>query len=143
MSEVTTAPIVEVAREFFDACETGKGWEVCQQFCTPDATFSVQAEPLEDVHTLEQYTDWMKGLLTILSDAGYELKSFAADGERGNVMAFAVFHGTHTGEGGPVPPTGKTARADYVYVMEFEGDRIRRMTKIWNSGITLKQLGWA
>jgi len=27
--------------------------------------------------------------------------------------------------------------------MEFEGDRIRHMTKIWNSGITLKQLGWA
>jgi hypothetical protein len=41
MSEVTTAPISEVARAFFEACETGKGWEVCQQFCTPDATFSV------------------------------------------------------------------------------------------------------
>jgi len=96
----------------------------------------------EDVHTLEQYTDWMKGLLTILSDAGYELKSIAADEERGNVIAFAVFHGTHTGEGGPVPPTGKTARADYVYVMEFEGERIRHMTKIWNDGISLTQLGW-
>ena len=143
MSEVTTAPVVEVARAFFDACETGKGWEGCQQFCTPGASFSAQAEPLNDVHTLEQYTDWMKGLLTILSDAGYELKSFAADEERGNVMAFGVFHGTHTGQGGPVPPTGKSAQADYVYVMEFEGGRIRHMTKIWNSGITLRQLGWA
>ena len=79
----------------------------------------------------------------ILSDAGYDLKSFAADENRGNVMAYAVFHGTHTGEGGPLPPTGKSAQADYVYVMEFEGERIRHMTKIWNSGITLKQLGWA
>jgi predicted ester cyclase len=143
MSEVTTAPVVQVARAFFDACETGKGWEVCQQFCTPDASFSAQAEPLDDVRTLEQYTDWMKGLLTILSDAGYEVKSFAADEDRGNVMAYGVFHGTHTGEGGPVAPTGRTAEADYVYVMEFEGDRICHMTKIWNSGITLKQLGWA
>ena len=132
MSEVTTAPVVDVARAFFDACETGKGWEGCQQYCTPEATFSAQAEPLDDVHTLEQYTDWMKGLLTILSDA-----------DRGSVVAYAVFHGTHTGEGGPLPPTGKSAEADYVYVMEFEGDRIRHMTKIWNSGITLKQLGWA
>jgi hypothetical protein len=48
-----------------------------------------------------------------------------------------------TSEGGPLPPTGKSARADYVYLMEFEGQRIRHMTKIWNSGITLKQLGWA
>ena len=143
MSGVSTAPVVGVARGFFDACETGKGWEVCQQFCTPDATFSAQAEPLDDVNTLEQYTDWMKGLLTILSDAGYELKSFAADEGRGNVMAYGVFRGTHTGEGGPLPPTGRSAQADYVYVMEFEGDRIRHMTKIWNSGFTLSQLGWA
>ena len=67
---VTDKPsVVEVARAFFEACETGKGWEMCQQFCTPDATFSVQAEPLADVHALEQYTDWMKGLLTILPTA--------------------------------------------------------------------------
>jgi predicted ester cyclase len=143
MSEITTAPVVDVARGFFDACETGQGWEACRQFCTPDATFSAQAEALEDIHTLEQYTDWMKGLLSILSDAGYELKSLAADEGRGNVMAYAVFHGTHTGEGGPLPPTGKSARADYVYVMNFDGDRICHMTKVWNSGITLKQLGWA
>jgi hypothetical protein len=69
---------------------------MCQQFCTPDATFSVQAEPLADVHTLEQYTDWMKGLLTILPDGRYELKSFAADEEHNNVIAYAVFAGSHT-----------------------------------------------
>ncbi len=67
----------------------------------------------------------------------------ATDTERGRVSAFAVFHGTHTGEGGPVPPTGKTAAADYVYDMEFKGDKISHMTKIWNDGHTLKQLGWA
>jgi predicted ester cyclase len=143
MSEVTAAPVLEVAHAFFDACETGKGWEVCEQYCTPDATFSAQAEPLEGIDTLEGYTDWMKGILTVLPDAGYEVKSFAADEERNNVIAFGVFSGTHTGEGGPVPPTGKRASAEYVYVMEFEGDRIHHMTKIWNAGITMRQLGWA
>jgi hypothetical protein len=95
---VTDKPsVVEVARAFFEACETGKAWEMCQQFCTPDATVSVQAEPLADVHTLEQYTDWMKGLLTIPPDGRYELKSFAADEEHNNVIASAVFAGTDTG----------------------------------------------
>jgi predicted ester cyclase len=141
MSDVTTAPVLEVARAFFDACETGKGWEVCGQFCTPDASFSAQAEPLEDVHTLEQYTDWMKGLLTILPDGRYELNSFAADGERNNVVAYGVFLGTHTGEGGPVPPTGKSVKADYVYVMDFQGDRIHHRTKVWHSGISLEATG--
>jgi hypothetical protein len=42
-----------------------------------------------------------------------------------------------------VPPTAKSLEADYVYVMQFEGNRIRHMTKIWNDGISMKQLGRA
>ena len=133
----------KAAEEFFDACETGKGWEVCKEYCYPDGTFSAQAEALTGVTTLEGYTDWMKGLLTPVPDGSYELKSFAVDEERDKVMAYAIFHGTHTGEGGPVPPTGNHVEADYVYVMNFDGDRIRHMTKIWNDVHSLKQLGWA
>jgi predicted ester cyclase len=88
-------------------------------------------------------TDWMKGLLMPVPDGHYELRSFAVDDERNNVAGYAVFRGTHSGDGGPVPPTGKKVEADYVYVMEFDGDRIRHMTKIWNDGISLQQLGWA
>jgi predicted ester cyclase len=138
-----TATMAEVARKFFDACETGKGWKGCQQYCTPDATFSAQAEPLADVDTLAKYADWMQGLFGPVPDGRYDLKSFAVDEERPIVLAFAVFSGTHTGEGGPVPPTGKRVAADYVYAMEFEGDRIRHMTKIWNAGFSLRQIGWA
>jgi len=134
--------IKEQAEQFFDACETGKGWETCQNFCHPDASFSAQAGALADVDSVESYTEWMKGLLTPVPDGHYELKSFAVDESRNNVSAFAVFHGTHTGEGGPLPPTGKSVSADYVYVMDFDGDRIRHVTKIWNDTISLQQLGW-
>jgi SnoaL-like domain len=105
--------VTETARAFFEACETGKGWESCRAYCTPDATFAAQSEPLAEVKTLQQYTDWMKGILTVLTDGRYELKSFARDDERNNVCAFATFIGTHLA-GGPVPPTGKTTRTDYV-----------------------------
>jgi predicted ester cyclase len=135
--------IETTAREFFEACETGKGWEACQQFCHDDASFECQADALADISTLEGYTDWMKGLLTPVPDGHYELKGFAADDERNTVMAFAVFHGTQTGEGGPVPPTGNVVAADYVYSMKFDGGKIRHMTKIWNDVISLRQLGWA
>ena len=137
------ASIAKVAREFFEACETGKGWAVCSHHCKPGATFSAQAEPLADVRSLQQYTDWMKGLLTFIPDGRYELKSFATDEQRQNVCAYGVFSGTHTGPGGPCPPTGKSVKTDYVYVMEFEGDKIRHMTKIWHSGLAVKALGWA
>jgi predicted ester cyclase len=135
--------IKETAERFFEACETGKGWEGTEQFCHPGATFSAQSDVLMDVDTLQAYTDWMKALLTPVPDGRYEVLSFAVDQERNNVSAYGVFRGTHTGEGGPVPPTGKQLEADYVYVMQFDGDKIRHMTKIWNDGISLKQLGWA
>jgi steroid delta-isomerase-like uncharacterized protein len=135
--------IATIGEAFFDACETGKGWEVCSAYCTPNATFSAQAEPLLEVKTLAEYTDWMKGMMTVLPDAYYEVKSFATDSARNNVAAYAVFHGTHSGQGGPVPPTGRRISTDYVYVMQFEAGKIAHMTKIWNAGLALKELGWA
>ena len=135
--------IAETARRFFEACEEGKGWGGCKEYCTSDATFTAQAEPLADIRHLEQYTEWMKGLGTFMSDAGYELKSFATDEQRRNVSAYAVFSAAHTGEGGPCPPTGKRMSTDYVYVMEFNDEgRIRHMTKIWHAGLAMKALGW-
>ena len=135
--------ILEPARQFFEACETGQGWDVCKAFCNPDATFSSQTSALAEISTLEDYCEWMKNLFTPVPDGHYDLKFFAADEERHCVAAFAVFHGTQTGPGGPGEPTGKTVAADYVYAMQFEGDRIRHMTKIWNDTISLQQLGWA
>jgi predicted ester cyclase len=134
---------IDQAKLFFEACETGKGWEGCQVYCLPKATFSAQTGALSDIATLEGYCEWMKNLLTPIPDAHYELKFFAEDGERNCVAACAVFHGTQTGPGGPGEPTGKTIAADYTYLMEFEGPRIRHMTKIWNDTISLQQLGWA
>ena len=135
--------IAEIAESFFANCEAGQGWDACKAFCTPDSTFAAQAEPLAGVTTLAQYTEWMKDLLTILPDGRYELKSFAVDPERNNVAAYGVFSGTHTGPGGPCAPTGKSTRTEYVYVMQFKGDKISHMTKIWNSGLALKELSWA
>ena len=136
------ASIRNTAQEFFNACETGKGWDGCKAYCHSTATFSAQAGALNGVDTLQAYTDWMKGLFTPVPDGSYELRSFAVDEDRNSAIAYAVFRGTNTGEGGPVPPTGKRVEADYVYVMNFDGDRIRHMTKIWNDGVSMTQLGW-
>jgi len=134
--------ITEIAEKFFEACETGKGWQGCKEYCKPNATFSAQAEPLADIQSLQKYTDWMQGLLTFIPDGHYELKSFATDEQRQNVCAYGIFSGTHTGEGGPCPPTGKSLQTDYVYVMEFDGDKIRHMTKVWHSWLAMQELGW-
>src|SRR4051812_585233 len=65
---LTMASITEIAEKFFVACEAGKGWQGCQAYCHPDATFSAQAGALAGVETLEQYSEWMKGLFTPVPD---------------------------------------------------------------------------
>lgn len=131
------------AQQFFDACESGAGWGGCESYCHTGATFSSQTGVLSEIDTLEGYCEWTKNLLTPVPDGHPEVKFFAEDQERNCVAAFAVFHGTQTGPGGPGEPTGNSVSADYVYVMEYDGDRIRHMTKIWNDTISLQQLGWA
>jgi steroid delta-isomerase-like uncharacterized protein len=138
-----TASITDTAMAFFEACETGQGWEGCSAHCTPNASFEAQSEPLAEISTLKDYTEWMKAMMTVLPDAHYEIRSFATDNERQNVSAYGVFSGTHTGEGGPVPPTGKHTDTDYVYVMQFEDGKINHLTKIWNASWALRDLGWA
>jgi predicted ester cyclase len=137
------ASIIDIAERFFEACETGQGWTECRRYCHPDATFSAQSAALQGVDSIEAYAEWMKGLLTPLPDGQAEVRSFAMDEKRNKVTVYAVFHGTHTGQGGPVPPTGQKAAADYVYDLSFDGDMIRHLTKIWNDGATMQQLGWA
>lgn len=139
----TTSSITDTARKLFDACESGQGWEACKQYCHQGATFSAQADALAGVTTLEQYTDWMAGMYAIAPDAGYEVHAFAADEGANRVMGFGTFRATHTGEGGPVPPTSKRVEAQYVYIMDFEDGRVRHMTKVWNDGHSLRQIGWA
>jgi predicted ester cyclase len=135
--------IIETAEGFFQACESGQGWAGCQAYCHPDATFAAQAAALQGIDTLEGYTEWMKGLFTPVPDGRAEVRTFALDQTRDKVLVYGVFHGTHTGEGGPVPPTGKSVAADYVYDLAFDGDKIRHLTKIWNDGATMQYLGWA
>ncbi|MEM9320002.1 MAG: ester cyclase [Pseudomonadota bacterium] len=134
---------LETARAFFDACETGKGWEVCAQYCQTDAGFAAQSGALADISMLSAYCDWMKGLLVPLPDGRYELTGFAEDADRDTVVASAVFRGTHTVDAGTGAPTGKSAASDYVYVMKFDGGKVSHMTKVWNDSHALQQLGWA
>jgi predicted ester cyclase len=143
LQDVVQKPaLTEIAGRFFDACETGKGWAGCAAFCTLNASFSAQAEPLDDIKTLKDYTEWNRNILVPFPDVSFEVMAFAADEARRKVIAYAVMEGIHTGDGGPVPPTGKKAAVDYVYVMEFEGDKICHMTKIWNSQWSFKAVGW-
>lgn len=131
-----------IANSFFEACETGKGWSACKEFCHENASFSSHADPLLEIKTIEEYSDWMIGICQIMPDSKYEIRSVTIDEDSGHISFFAVFSGTHSKDGGPVSPTGKWGQVDYVYALEFKNEKISHLTKIWNPHFMFKQIGW-
>jgi len=47
---------LETARAFFEACETGQGWDACQPYCHADAGFAAQSGAIADIVTVTAYT---------------------------------------------------------------------------------------
>jgi hypothetical protein len=134
----------ENATKFFHACESLKGWGRCAQYVAAGAPFAAQCEPLVDVKTVEAYTEWMAAVgKNPLKGCSYELHGSAYDERTRNALFFATFTGTHVGDGGPVPPTHKQTRTDYVYILTMNGDgKVAKMCKVWNAPWALKELGW-
>ncbi len=135
----------ENARKFFAACEAPEGWAGCAPYVAEGATFSAQSEPIADMDSIEAYAEWMKGFGTVTAPgASYTLHASAWDEENRRALFFATYHATHTGEGGPLPPTGKSTDSDYVYALSMgDDDKVTHMTKIWNAPWALRELGWA
>lgn len=136
---------LENAKRFFEACEAPLGWDGCKQFVADGAPFTAQSEPLTGIDTVEAYCEWMKDFATVTAPgSSYELHTASFDPDRRIATFFATYHAKHTGEGGPVPPTGKETRSHYVYVLEMnEDNKVARMTKIWNAPWVMRELGWA
>lgn len=106
--------------------------------------FSAQCEPIADITTVEGYCEWMKGFGTVTAPgATYDLHSASFDEGTNTAVFTATFHATHSGDGGPVPPTGKSTDTDYVYVLKMDADdKVSHMTKIWNAPWAMRELGW-
>ncbi len=70
----------------------------------------------------------------------YEVKCWSSN--QNQAIVFALFKGTHTGEGGRCAPTNKSTSSDYVYVMDINNNgKIYQMTKIWNAPWAMTELG--
>ena len=134
----------ENATKFFEACETPLGWEGCKQYVQDNATFVAQSEPIAEINTVEGYCEWMAAFGNItVPGATYELHSSSFDGNTNTAVFFATYHAKHTGEGGPVPPTGKETTSHYVYILKMnDDDKVSHFTKVWNAPWAMKELGW-
>lgn len=142
MAEKEIMTALENARDFIDACEGQLGWAGCERYVVPGASFEAQCEPLVELTTVEAYCDQMASG-TAMPGATIEVHTSSYDEQNRTAVFFATYHGKHTGEGGPVPPTHRETHTHYVYVLTMsEDNRVTHMTKVWNPSWTMAELGW-
>ena len=135
---------LENATNFFKNCESGKGWEVCNEYVQGNGRFECQAGPFAEVNEIKAYVESMAGLTgTTMPGSSFEIHAAALDESTDTVLVFATFIGTHSGDGGPIPPTGKTTRSHYVFAMKMDDqDKVESIIKVWNSNWAFSELGW-
>jgi len=118
--------MTRVSSEFFDCCETGKGWAGCSKFVTDeDAPFSIEAvdalpgPPVTDAKSVKDYLDWMAGVVEKFgAKASYEVKAHEFNQTSMTAMYYAVFMGY----------------SDYVYIIEMcpKELKVSGLRKVWN-----------
>ena len=137
--------LFDTATKFFHACEGLEGPNGIAPYVAEDASFDCQAQALADIKTLQDYAGWLAGLgSTALGGATYDLHSSAWDAKTNTALFFSTFIASHTGDAGPVAPTGQSTKSHYVYAVRMNSaGKVAHMSKIWNSSWALRELGWA
>src|SRR3954451_1492653 len=112
----------ENAQKFFAACEAGEGWAGCKQNVADDAPFVAQSQPLAEIVTVEGYSDWMAGVVSVTPGFTYKLHASCYDEENSTAIFFATYRIEHTGEEEPVSTHKETNSYYYVYVLTMNQD---------------------
>ena len=121
-----SSQIMEAAEKFYFACENGAGWAQCRPYCHEGATFSSEAGTLQEIDTVEHYTDWMAEAYKHMTDISFDVEGFAYDESRNIVLVYGIYRGVIT-----MSETPQSFETDYVYVIKFRDEKIGHVTKVW------------
>lgn len=132
------------AKKVFECIDTAKAFDTISEYVAEDASFEAQSAATDGIETVKGYTEWAVAFGNeTIPGCTYDVHCCAWDDTTKTAMYHGTFHGTHTGPGGPVGPTNKTMHANYAYFAVMDDDnKVSKMTKVWNDGHSMKQLGW-
>jgi predicted ester cyclase len=126
---------------FFDDLETGKGPLVVKKYLAEKDVFQCDCLPQTN---LTEYAEFMQNIIKgPMPDFKYEIESITYN--ENEVSFYATFTGTHTGQGGPVPPSNppKKTKGTYVYKVTLDQDgKVTKMNKCFDIFTAFKALGW-
>ncbi len=93
-----------------------------------------------DIHTLDDYRQFISNIRTHFPDARYAIEDIIAEGDR--VMVRYTFSGTHReGHVYGVPPSGKKVEHAGVAIYRFEAWKVLEVWDIWDAAGVMRRLG--
>ena len=109
------------------------------KYISEDYIRHCQATPELIIESLDAFKEFIRIDRGAVPDQKLELKMLIAEGDL--VAFWATYTGTQTGQMGPFPPTGKSAKLDFSGVHRLENGKVVETWVTWDNITILSQLG--
>ena len=124
-----------VAHAFFEAQDRLRGGPA-PELCAPDYAASIAGFPTFDLAGHQQFA---AAFYAAFPDVHHTVDDVVAGD--GRVCARFTLAGTHRGDFGGIPATGRPIRVPAIAIMRVEGGRVRRLDGIFDQLGLLRQIG--
>lgn len=127
-----------LVRHFIEAFNTGN-LAIVDEIVATDFVLHDTAVP-EEIRGIEGVKQWVNLQRTAFSDMRVTILDLVAEGDK--VAKHWTFSGTHKGEFGGIPPTGKQVTLELALsIYRFTGGKIAEIWMGYNALLMMQQLG--
>ena len=128
----------EIVKKTFEIVANGD-YEGMDAYIASDMVRHCQATPELVIESLDAFKEFIRNDRKSIPDQKLNVKMLVAEGDL--VAFWCTYTGTHTGQMGPFPPTGKSAELDFSGVHRLENGKVVETWVTWDNITILSQLG--
>ncbi|MCK5401542.1 MAG: ester cyclase [Flavobacteriaceae bacterium] len=128
----------EIVMKSFEVVANGD-YEGMDMYIAADLVRHCQATPDLIIESLDAFKEFIRNDRKSIPDQKLNVKMLVAEGDL--VAFWATYTGTHTGQMGPFPPTGKSVELDFSGVHRLENGKVVETWVTWDNVTILSQLG--
>ena len=128
----------EIVAKTFEIVGNGD-YEGMNMYIADDMVRHCQATPDLVIESLDAFKEFIKADRKAIPDQKLIVKMLVAEGDL--VAFWCTYTGTHTGQMGPFPPSGKSANLDFSGVHRLENGKVVETWVTWDNVTILSQLG--
>ena len=128
----------EIVKKTFEIVANGD-YEGMDAYIASDMVRHCQATPEIVIESLDAFKEFIRNDRKSIPDQKLNVKMLVAEGDL--VAFWCTYTGTHTGQMGPFPPTGKSANLDFSGVHRLENGKVVETWVTWDNVTILSQLG--